>query len=146
MVFGETLTYTNTVRGALVSYKQRDMGAGGRGTHIWHVPLAESVEAAQRVLQPPRAAGAARRQAPGAAAAVRRAALAAPSAAGGRNRPCRTPDRAISKKFRQSSDRGAEFSARERLEEAFRSINIEDFHDLWMWMCMWIWMWISTIT
>ena len=32
MVFEETLTYTNTVRGALVSYKQRDMGAGGRGT------------------------------------------------------------------------------------------------------------------
>ena len=62
MVFGETLTYTNTVRGALVSYKQRDMGAGGRGTHIWHVPLAESAEAAQRVLQPPRAAGAARRE------------------------------------------------------------------------------------
>ena len=42
MVFGETLTYTNTVRGLLVSYKQRDMGAGGRGTQIWHVPLAES--------------------------------------------------------------------------------------------------------
>ena len=86
---------------------------------IWHVPLAESAEAAQRVLQPPRAAGAARRQAPGAAAAVRRAALAAPSAPGGRNRPCRTPDRAISKKFRQSSDRGAEFSARERMQARF---------------------------
>ena len=31
------------------------------------------------------------------------------------------------------------------LRNAFRSINIEDFHDLWMWMWMWmwIWMWIS---
>ena len=31
LVFGETLTYTNTVRGVLVSYKQSDMGAGRRG-------------------------------------------------------------------------------------------------------------------
>ena len=87
------------------------MGAGGRGAHIRHVPSAASAEAAQRVLQPPRVAGAARRQAPGAAAAVRRAALAAPSTAGGRNRPCRTPEaRRI-----QSSDRGAESAASERL-------------------------------
>ena len=68
MVFGETHTYTNTVWGGgaylfRVSYKQRGMGAGGRGTHIWQVPLAERPEAeAQRVLQPPRAAGAARRE------------------------------------------------------------------------------------
>ena len=85
--YGETLTYTNMVRGALVLYKQRDVGAGERGAHIRHVPSTASAEAAQRVLQPPRDARAARRQAPGAAAAVRRAALAAPSASGGAIRP-----------------------------------------------------------
>ena len=114
-MFGEILTYTNTVRGALVSYKQRHMGADGRGTHIRHVPSAGSAEAAQRVLLPPSAAGAAGRQSPGAAAVVRRAALAAPSAAGGRNRPGRTPDRAISKFSDTVPIVEQESSARERL-------------------------------
>ena len=105
------------------------MGAGGRRTHIRHVPSAASAEAAQRVLQPPRAAGAARRQAPGAAGAVRRAALAALIAAGGRNRPCRTPDCAISKSSGRVPIVEQSLLRASDLRNAFRSINIEDFHD-----------------
>ena len=54
---GRTLNYANRVRGALVAYKQRDMEAGGRGTHIRDIPSVASAEAAQRLLRPPRAAG-----------------------------------------------------------------------------------------
>ena len=77
----ETLTYTNTLRGALVSYNHCDMEAGGRGTHIWDIPSVASAEAAQRLLQPPHAAGAARRSSsgPGAALGHPRAALGRPT-------------------------------------------------------------------
>ena len=78
---GRILNYANRVRGALVAYKQRDMGAGGRGTHIRDIPSVASAEAAQRLLQPPRAAGAARRSSsgPGAALGHPRAALGRPT-------------------------------------------------------------------
>ena len=78
---GRTLNYANRVRGALVAYKQRDMEAGGRGTHIRDIPSVASAEAAQRLLQPPRAAGAARRSSsgPGAALGHPRAALGRPT-------------------------------------------------------------------
>ena len=78
---GRTLNYANRVRGVLVAYKQRDMEAGGRGTHIRGIPSVASAEAAQRLLQPPRAAGAARRSSsgPGAALGHPRAALGRPT-------------------------------------------------------------------
>ena len=78
---GRTLNYANRIRGALVAYKQRDMEAGGRGTHIRDIPSVASAEAAQRLLRPPRAAGAARRSSsgPGAALGHPRAALGRPT-------------------------------------------------------------------
>ena len=75
----ETLTCTDTLRKALVSYRQRGMG-GGRAVdaHPAHT-LGASAEAAQAASAAAPSSGAARSQAPGAAAAVRRADIAAPS-------------------------------------------------------------------
>ena len=56
--------------------------------------------------------------------------VAAPSAAGGRNRPCRTPDRAISKSSGRVPIVEQSLLLASDLRNAFRSINIEDFHDL----------------
>ena len=84
MVFGETLlTYTNTVQGALVSYKQRDMGTGGRAGEALLVPTrgfrarCRSPGSASR----PMLREAARRRCPQ-EAAVSRAEASAASAAG----------------------------------------------------------------
>ena len=75
----ETLTCTDTLRKALVSYRQRGMG-GGRAVdaHPAHT-LGASAEAAQAASAAAPSSGAARSQAPGTAAAVRRADIAAPS-------------------------------------------------------------------
>ena len=77
----ETLTCTDTLRKALVSYRQRGMG-GGRAVDAHPAPahtLGASAEAAQAASAAAPSSGAARSQAPGAAAAVRRADIAAPS-------------------------------------------------------------------
>ena len=51
------LQYAKTNRGVFVSYNKHGTGRGGQGTHIWNTPSAASAEAAQRLLQPPRARG-----------------------------------------------------------------------------------------
>ena len=51
------LQYAKTNRGVFVSYNKHGTGRGGQGTHIWNIPSAASAEAAQRLLQPPRARG-----------------------------------------------------------------------------------------
>ena len=51
------LQYAKTNRGVFVPYNKHGTGRGGQGTHIWNIPSAASAEAAQRLLQPPRARG-----------------------------------------------------------------------------------------
>ena len=51
------IQYAKTNRGVFVSYNKHGTGRGGQGTHIWNILSAASAEAAQRLLQPPRARG-----------------------------------------------------------------------------------------
>ena len=57
LVSGEEPTHNNSGRGALVSYRQREMGAGGQGRHYLYKPAAFEPGAAHRGLPAGRCCG-----------------------------------------------------------------------------------------
>ena len=79
MVSGEEPPHNNSGRGALVSYRQREMGAGGQGTHYLYQPAGVHCGCGRKRLCSRSGCGAGMALGLGARAAVRCAAAEAPS-------------------------------------------------------------------
>ena len=79
LVSGEEPTHNNSGRGALVSYRQREMGAGGQGTHYLYQPAGVHCGCGRKRLCSRSGCGAGMALGLGARAAVRCAAAEAPS-------------------------------------------------------------------
>ena len=80
LVSGDGPTHNNSGRGALVSYRQREMGAGGQGTHYLYQPSGVHCDCGRKRLYSRSGCGASMALGLGARAAVRCAAVEAPSA------------------------------------------------------------------
>jgi len=79
LVSEEEPTHNNSGRGALVSYRQREMGAGGQGTHYLYQPAGVHCGCGRKRLCSRSGCGAGMALGLGARAAVRCAAAEAPS-------------------------------------------------------------------
>ena len=127
---GKSPLYGETFRAVLVACKQHGMGARVQGKRFSHQPLGFEPGAAHRALAAGRCCGGRHGADAQNGTAVSRARPQPRAQPVGGTAPAGRRTRAVSK----SSDRRAASS--ERISEssdfgnAFRSINIEDFHDL----------------